>query len=82
MTPAVQSTSRQRSARSSPRDRQRFRATAAALFANDDALYVGVSMTQHAVVCSNPACHVPLGMPGALDRVDGKPHRIFATPFP
>jgi uncharacterized coiled-coil protein SlyX len=63
-------------------ERRTFRGTLAGIYANDDALYTGVAMTQHAAVCSTPECHVPLGMPGAVYKEDGKPHRIFATPFP
>lgn len=64
-------------------DRERFQAATNGLYSNDEALYTGVAMAQHGVVCNqSPACHVPLGMPGAVYKEDGKPNRIFATPFP
>jgi hypothetical protein len=54
--------------------------------ANDQALYVGVSAAQFNIVCGpggyQSGCHVPGGSPGAVYTVDGKPGRIFATPFP
>jgi hypothetical protein len=60
-----------------------FRATLAGIYANDEALYTGVAMAQDGVVCNrSPACHVPPGEPGSVYKEDGKPHRIFATPFP
>jgi hypothetical protein len=64
-------------------ERRTFRATLAGIYANDEALYTGVAMAQDGVVCNrSPACHVPLGEPGAVYTEDGKPHQIFATPFP
>jgi outer membrane murein-binding lipoprotein Lpp len=51
--------------------------------ANDEALYVGVSMAQAGVLCNfEPRCHVPVGSPGAIYTKKGQPGRIFATPFP
>jgi hypothetical protein len=53
--------------------------------ANEQALYTGVAAAQYNIACApsyEPGCHAPLGSPGAVYTEEGKPGRIFATPFP
>jgi hypothetical protein len=51
--------------------------------ANEQALYVGVSAAQYNIACGpggyQSSCHIPVGSPGAVYTLDGRPGRIFTA---
>lgn len=53
-------------------------------WANDQALWTGVSKAQYDIQCgpnADPSCHLPMRFPGVV-YTSGTPRRLFVTPWP